>query len=184
MSRRTIVFLDSGDTLVNEATEQRNGEGIVIRAEMIDGAKEAVSELYEAGYTLALVADGRKISFENMFRQHNLAHCFAAWSISETVGAEKPARAMFQTAMDLLGLTSGDKPRIAMVGNNLRKDIAGANRFGIRSVLLRWSPRYDMTPHASDESPDYVIDMPGELPALIARLEAEVQSLPTLFTQR
>ena len=74
--------------------------------------------------------------------------------------------------MERLGLTEHDKERIVMVGNNLKRDVLGAKRFGIRSVLLSWSPRYDMVPSCEEETPDYVISRPEELLELANRLDA------------
>ena len=49
---------------------------------------------------------------------------------------------MFDTAKQAMKLTEEDKGRIVMIGNNLKKDVAGANQFGITSIWLDWSPRY------------------------------------------
>ena len=61
-----------------------------------------------------------------------------------------------------------------MIGNRIPRDVAGANAFGLRSALLRCSPRYrdEWTPDA--EQPDYVLDALEELPALLRRIEAEL----------
>lgn len=71
MSKKLIVFIDSGDTLVNEGTEYRNeGSPIVQSCELIDGAKEMLLTLKERGYTIELVADGYTQSFDNSYGQH------------------------------------------------------------------------------------------------------------------
>jgi len=80
---------------------------------------------------------------------------------------------MFQAAMDALGLTDADKGRIIMVGNNLKRDILGANRFGIHSVLIDWAPRRSMIPETDEEVPEYTIHTPAELLPLVDRLEKE-----------
>ena len=81
---------------------------------------------------------------------------------------------MFDTAMDKMGLSEADKPLIVMVGNNLKKDIAGANRYGITSIWLDWSPRYFHTVEEADWQPDYTVKTPQELYKLIHRLEEEL----------
>lgn len=171
MKKRIILFTDSGDTIVDEGTQQFDEHGIVVSAELIPGAKEAFLAIYQAGYRIALVADGFWDSFQNVFRQHGLLDCFEAWVVSERVGQEKPSEKMFSEAMTLMGLTNQDKCRIVMVGNNLKKDIAGANRFGIISVWLNWSPRYYHKAEESDWTPDYEIKEPKELPKLLEKLE-------------
>lgn len=175
--RRLILFTDIGDTIIDEGTEVRNEPGgVVLRAECIPGAREAMLSICERGYVIAMVADGLVESFHNTMTQHGLDHIFAAKAISEAVGAEKPDPRIFQSAMDQLGLTDSDKDRILMVGNRATRDVAGARAFGIRSALLRWSPRYRDEWDAAE--PDYVIDRPDQLPGLLERLEAELRLRP------
>ena len=174
-TRRAILFTDIGDTVIDEGTEVRTAPGgVVHRADCVPGAREALLALYARGFTVAMVADGLVQSFHNTMTQHGLDHVFAARAISEAVGAEKPDPRMFQSAMDQLGLTEADKARVVMLGNNLSRDIAGANAFGIRSALLRWSPRYRHVWESDLEKPDYVLDHPRELIALMERLEREL----------
>lgn len=58
-----------------------------------------------------------------------------------------------------------------MIGNNVKKDIAGANMFGITSILLDWSPRYNMIPESPEQVPDYIVHKPEELLSLIKELD-------------
>lgn len=171
--KELIVFIDSGDTLVDESTEVRDANGTVQHCELFDGAKEAVLKLFDAGYTIALVADGKKESFDNIYRQHELSHCFSVRAISEVVGVEKPSKKIFDDAMSRLFLTEEDYGRIVMIGNNIKKDIVGAKRLGITSVLMSQSPRYNMHPESREEIPDYVVSKPGELFQLIELLEVQ-----------
>jgi len=175
MTHRVILFTDIGDTIIDEGTEVRDvPHGVVKCAECIPGARETMLALYARGYTIAMVADGLVQSFHNTMTQHGLDHIFAAKAISEAVGAEKPDARMFQCAMDQLGLAEADKPRILMVGNRVNRDVLGANAFGIRSALLRWSPRYEYRWETEAETPDYVLESPAELPELLERIEREL----------
>ena len=174
MERKLIVFTDIGDTVIDEGSEVRETPcGVVQRARCVPGARETLLELYRRGYTLAMVADGLAQSFANTTGQNGLAHIFAARAISETGGAEKPDPRMFRAAMEQLKLRKRDKRRILMLGNNLSRDIAGGNAFGLRTALLRWSPRYRYDWTCEAERPDYVLDSPWELPMLLAHLETE-----------
>lgn len=169
--KKLIIFTDIGDTIIDEGTEIREiPEGVVLRADCIPGAKETMLRLYDESYTIAMVADGLVESFHNTMTQNGLEHIFAAKAISEPLGTHKPDARMFRHAMDALGLTDADKHRIIMVGNNLERDVAGANRFGITSVHLAWTPRYPKQPRSEDETPDYRIDNPCELYDLVTRL--------------
>jgi putative hydrolase of the HAD superfamily len=171
-----IIFIDSGDTLIDESTEIRNETGTVVHAELFENAGETLAKLYESGYTIALVADGLKASFDNVYSENGLSYCFAVRAISGEIGHEKPSEVMFYHAMKELGLGDSDKSRIVMVGNNLKRDIAGANRVGLTSILVSCSPRYDMRPTSEDETPDYVIADPGELFDLIEQLDLQVKN--------
>lgn len=170
MSKKLIIFTDCGDTIIDEATQVYDSRHIVQQADFIPGADEVLKQLHEEGFTIVAVADGEVESFGNIFRKNGLNDCFDQWVISETVGMQKPAAIMFETAMEKMGLTQADKSRIVMIGNNLKKDIAGANRFGLTSIWLDWSPRYFHTVEEPDWQPDYTVRTPAELPALLHRL--------------
>jgi unsaturated rhamnogalacturonyl hydrolase len=173
MKKNLIIFTDSGDTIIDEGTQVYDDRGIVMEADFIPGAGEMLAQLKEEGYRIALVADGEWESFQNVYRKNGLGYCFEEWIVSEVVGEQKPARSMFDTAMEKMGLTEADKPFIVMVGNNLKKDVAGANRFGLTSVWLDWSPRYFHSVEEPDWQPDYRVRTPEELKELIGALEAK-----------
>jgi unsaturated rhamnogalacturonyl hydrolase len=175
MERKLIIFTDSGDTVIDEGSQVFDGRGIVTGAEFIPGAGQVLKSLHDEGYRIALVADGQWESFQNVYRENGCGHCFEQWIVSEVVGHEKPHVSMFDTAMDKMGLSEADKPLIVMVGNNLKKDIAGANRYGITSIWLDWSPRYFHTVEEADWQPDYTVKTPQELYKLIHRLEEELE---------
>ena len=106
--------------------------------------------------------------------QHGLSDVFSAWIISEEVGEDKPGMRMFEAALHALGLSEADKSRIIMVGNNVKRDIRGANRFGIRSVLIDWSDRRPFDEEFPEDHADYRIHTPEELLPLMERLESEL----------
>ena len=169
-AKELIIFIDCGDTLVDESTEIRDEEGVVTTAELYPGVEQAIRTLHDEGYRIALVADGLEASFQNIIAMHHLEDCFEAMAISETVGAQKPSCAMFGSAMDQMGLTDKDAYRIVMIGNNLERDIVGANRMGFWSVLAAYSPRYRMTPECEEERPDYVAKVPSDIPGIVERI--------------
>ena len=168
--KKLIIFTDSGDTIIDEGTQVYDDRGIVLEADFIPGAGAVLKQLHDEGFTIALVADGEWDSFQNVYRKNGLGYCFDAWVVSEVVGLQKPAPIMFETAYEKLGLTEEDKKRIVMIGNNLKKDIAGANRQGLISVWLDWSPRYFHEVEEPDWQPDYTVKTPAELIDLIHML--------------
>ncbi len=174
-NKRLIIFTDSGDTIIDEATQVRDERGIVLRAKFIPGAGEVLRQLHEEGFTIALVADGEWESFQNVYRENGLGCCFDAWIVSEVVGRQKPEAIMFEKAYEALHLTEADRSRIVMIGNNLKKDVAGANRQGLISVWLDWSPRYFHQVEEPDWQPDYTVHTPEELLPLLHRLNDQLE---------
>lgn len=172
--KRLIIMTDIGDTVIDEGTEQYNDQGVVVHAACIPGAKETYLALHEKGYLILMVADGLVRSFHNTMEENGLDGIFSAWIISEAVGEDKPSPKMFQAAMDALGLTEADKKRIIMVGNNVVRDIRGANRFGIRAVLIDWSKRRPFDEELPEDHAAYRIHTPEELLPLAEALEKEL----------
>ena len=174
--KKLIIFTDIGDTVIDEGTEVRNQNGDVVSAVCIPGARETYLRLYEEGYTIVMVADGTTPSFHNTMAQHGMDHIFAAWIISDKIGEDKPSSKMFSAAMKALNLTEEDKKRVIMIGNNVKRDIRGANRFGIRSVLIDWSARRPYDEELPEDHFTYRIHSPEEFLPLVHRLEAELEA--------
>lgn len=172
--RVAAVLLDCGDTLVDEGTEQKTAEGVSLSASLIPGADALMRTLKARGYPLALVADGPSATFVNNLGPYGLYELFDAYAISAEVGAEKPAAAIYEHALEQLGIAPADYGRVVMVGNYLGRDIAGANRLGLISVWLDWAPRRPKTPTTPLEVPDYTIRQPLELLETLAVIEAAV----------
>jgi putative hydrolase of the HAD superfamily len=165
------LLFDLGDTLMIEETEVKDVEGTTQRADLIPGMEDALHTLKAKGYPLALVADSRPSTPPNVLRQHGLLDHFECLAISEVVGAIKPDARMFRTALDALGIGPADYGRVVMVGNNLERDIAGANRLGLISVFFHWNDRRRSSPLTAEEQPDHTVSSAEELVALIERLE-------------
>jgi len=168
------VLLDSGDTIIDEGTEVKDGNGIVLSAELIPSADTMMQGLFEGGYKLALVADGEVRSFENVLGHHGLYDLFKTRAISETIGVLKPEKQMFLTALDTLKIDAQDYANTVMVGNNLERDIKGANALGIESIWLDWAPRRSKTPADASEEPGYTIKLPKELLTVLEMIELEL----------
>jgi putative hydrolase of the HAD superfamily len=168
----SAVFLDCGDTIVDEGTEIKDqATDVVSSADLIPGARAMLDGLGKRGHRLALVADGPRATFVNVLGAHGLWDRFEAHVISGDLGVAKPHPRMFATAMTALGLLPNAAGRVVMVGNNLERDIKGANEAGIISVFMSWSDRRSHTPRDASETPDYTIARPDLLPDLLDDIE-------------
>ncbi|WP_141501393.1 HAD family hydrolase [Paenibacillus luteus] len=174
VEKKLIVFLDCGDTIIDEGTEIRDEEGTVIQGKVIPGADIMVKALAERGYRLAIVADGTAQSFKNLLTQNGLYDYFETLIYSEPVKASKPSPRMFKAAVGAMDLSEEDYSRIIMVGNNLSRDVRGANQLGMTSVFLSWTSRYPKSPADDLEIPDYTINTPLELIDLVEVLNREL----------
>ncbi len=167
---KKIIFIDCGDTLVDESTQVFDENEVVVDVEFVAGACEGLIYLYNSGHTIVLVADGKYQSFINIFNKIDFLDKFTGFVTSEKVGCLKPDKKMFQTAYDCLPKEMQDKRNIVMVGNNLRRDIKGANDFGITSIWMNWSPRYFHEFEEESWRPDYEVGSMNELVELLERL--------------
>lgn len=178
--KRLIVLLDCGDTIIDEGTEIRDDQDTVLSGDVLPGADAMVKDLVSAGYRVALVADGRYASFENLLSQHGLLDLFETAICSEQIRASKPSPRMFKAALGALDLSHEDVSRCVMVGNNLSRDIVGANRLGITSIHMAWTERYPRVPADAEHTPDHTITMPDQLLPLLDRLEARLATPESL----
>lgn len=166
------LFFDLGDTIMDEGTEVKDAELTTLHADLIPGLDDALRRCKQRVGRLALVADTRPGTATNVLTQHGLAGLFDYLAISEIVGVEKPDPRIFLVALDALGIAPADYGRVAMVGNNLERDIAGAKRLGLITIFLHWNERRRTTPLTADETPDYTVHDAEELAALVDRLAA------------
>ncbi len=73
---------------------------------------------------------------------------------SEEAGEDKPGKKMFTIALKKIGLNSDE---VVLVGDNPKRDISGAKRAGIKSVLFNTQGKTFPIDHQYEESPDFII---------------------------
>jgi len=171
MKRHVIALLfDLGDTIMIEESEIKDAEGTTLQADLIPGMAEALHQFHDQGYSLALVADSRPNTPPNVLRQHGLLAVFDYLAISEVVGRSKPNPEIFRVALDALRVPESDYGQVVMVGNNLERDVAGANQLGLISVFFHWNDRRRSQPETDAEQPQFTVSSPSQLSTLIERL--------------
>jgi putative hydrolase of the HAD superfamily len=164
------LLFDLGDVIMQEATEVKDNELNTLHAELVEGMADVLRMLKARGYKFGLVADTRPKTAWNVLHQHHLYDLFDTLAISEQVGCEKPDPRIFRAALDALNIAPRDYARVAMIGNNLARDIRGANDLGLISIYFHWNERYAK---ANDGSkPKYIVQSSKELLDLITSLEA------------
>jgi FMN phosphatase YigB (HAD superfamily) len=164
------VLFDLGDVIMQEETEVKDEQRNTLGAELVPGMDEALHTLKSRGYKFGLVADTHFKTAWNVLHQHGLYELFETRAISEQVGCEKPAPLIFRVALGALKIAPQDYPRVVMVGNNLVRDVRGANRLGLISVWFHWNDRYLPDPDIVD-TPRSEVHTTPDLVELIDRIE-------------
>ena len=168
MGLRAVLF-DLGDVIMREETEEKVDD-VTQRADLHPGMADLVRRLHASGMPVGMVADTRDGTYRNVLGQHGLCESFDVFAISDHVGVEKPDRRIFVHALEGLGIAEVDWPEVAMVGNNLARDIRGANAVGLISIWLVWNERYPSAPADELEEPRYQVSTADDLWELVAAL--------------
>lgn len=167
---RAVLF-DLGDVIMREETEEKI-DGVTQRADIYPGMADLLRGLRARGVPLGLVADTRDGTFRNVLGMHGLFDLFDAFAISDHLGVEKPDRRMFEHALRELDIPEDAWGEVAMVGNNLARDIRGANALGLISIWMVWNQRYPLTCADDLETPNYQVSTAKDLETLLAALAA------------
>ncbi len=127
-----------------------------------DGVADTLRVLRARGLHVGMVSNIDDDQLDHLIEVAGLRAHFDSLLSSESAGACKPERAIFAEALRRAGCA----PEQALfVGDTLAQDIAGANRMGMRSVLI-WH-RDDRDPPADDVVPHHVIRKIPELLDLV-----------------
>lgn len=144
--------------------EALDGPFLAYPPQLLPGATEALEALSGRGVALAIISNTGLTSadgYRRFLEAHRLLRLFRVLSISTERGMAKPAAAMFRVTLVELGTP----PRAALhAGDDLRADVAGAHRAGLRTA---WISGVD--PSEPQVRPDFTISNIGELPAVVDR---------------
>ncbi len=170
---RALLF-DLGDTIMIEETEEKDAvSGITKRADVFDGMVELLQYWVAQGVPIGLVADSYVGTCHNVLSQHGVLELFVSLAISEAVGVCKPDPLIFQKALTDLNIADDERGRVVMIGNNLSRDILGANQLGLVSVWIHWNERYPTVAATDMETPCFEVRNSHELQTLLHRLNNE-----------
>jgi HAD superfamily hydrolase (TIGR01509 family) len=92
-----------------------------------------VLERLRGRLALGIVTNGAERLQRAKLERTRIDGCFDVVVVSEAVGVGKPSPEPFEVARNRLGL---DRDQVAMVGNDISRDIAGARAAGIRPIWV------------------------------------------------
>ncbi|MDE1821597.1 MAG: HAD family hydrolase [Euryarchaeota archaeon] len=160
------VIFDVGDTLLDE------GKGWFSDDPLLPGVRRTLGEI-QPQYRMAILSNTREATRSDIAQELSrlgIAQHFQAIVTSTDIGWRKPHPLAFEAVLSALGLPPG---RTVMVGNELDNDVAGAKAMGMRTVHLRWSPRYRQEPTAEEERATVTIEEFNDLPVALERVRGE-----------
>lgn len=165
MTLKAVLF-DLGDVIMREETEEKV-DNVTQRADLYPGMADLLRALHTKGVPLGLVADTREGTYRNVLGMHGLFDLFDVFAISDELGVEKPDRRMFVHALERIGIPESGWSEVAMVGNNLARDIRGAKALGLITIWIVWNQRYPIVCADSEETPDYQVSTAENLGRLL-----------------
>ncbi len=143
------------------------GMEVAVPPDAVEGGADALDQLREAGFKLAIVSDSivsPGASLRRLLARHDLLRRFDATVFSDEVGRSKPHRAMFDAAADALGVAVTE---LVHVGDREANDVAGPHAVGARAILFTGA--VDRGAHGSKAHA--VAGALRDVPGIVARLQ-------------
>ncbi len=128
------------------------------RMHFFPGARETLLELRARGHKLALLTNGGAVFQREKIERFALAPLFDAVFVEGELGFGKPDPRVFARALRAL---DAEPHEALMTGNDLRSDVFGAKRAGVRAVWIDHA-REGVPAHAPAQ-PDHVLSAIAEL---------------------
>jgi len=114
---------------------------------------------------IGIVSDGIQEKQWEKLNYLGLQHFFETVIINENETNQKPGTYGFQKALNELGIENSAE--VIYVGNSINRDVVGANRMGLVSVLFDPNNKIDLDKLAGEEKPDYVIKRINEITKIV-----------------
>lgn len=164
--RKTLEALGISDlTLADELNNMLSTRRLSYMT-LCDGAVETLAALrarHHVGIITNGAVDDHPDSQYSVAKKLGLLPQVDSFVVSDEVGFRKPSKEIFQYALNKAAVSAHEA---VFVGDSLSKDIAGANRIGMVSILI--TPMADPPmPASEDERPDHVIRDLGEVVELV-----------------
>jgi 2-haloacid dehalogenase len=123
---------------------------------------DTLVKLEESGRQIAILSNGSPVMLEAVVKSSGLEDLVQIILSVEMVGIFKPDPAVYQLAVDQLGITAAE---IVFMSSNAW-DAVGAMAFGLR---VAWVNRFDQRPERLPFQPDIEIKTLDQLPGLLTR---------------
>lgn len=112
-----------------------------------DNVQKVISDLYQKGYKIGLVSNGKTPFQEHNFYALGLTQYFSTIVVSEAIGLRKPDEKIFAYTCNQLNCPPSD---CIFIGDNPKADIEGAKNVGMKTIFFH--PHQILKPPITDES--------------------------------
>ncbi len=159
--RRSLQLCGCNSRAIVEATVQFFEQTVQQGYRLFTDVPACIDMLQRSGVPLALITNGPSELQRSKLDALDIAHWFEVVVISGEVGTAKPDAAVFDTAMQRMGIVPDN---VWHIGDSLEADIAGARAAGLSSV---WLNRTGKSRNRDEPEPHFEIETLGQLPAIL-----------------
>lgn len=134
-SRKRLIALGVNDAQAIELARKVSfhmGEAYKPQSVIPDEVRQALTELKQAGYLMAVLSNRDK-PFQDVLDSHGISEFFSFALAGGEVASYKPNPGLFEHALKRAGLVPTEA---VYVGDNYFADVVGARRAGLKPVLF------------------------------------------------
>jgi len=163
MARREVVEITLSRLGINDvgaAGKFSDAYGVEIEKNMMlfPGAVDTLKYLRRNNVLLALVTNGASDVQRRKINRFQLEPLFDFIVIEGEFGVGKPDRSIFQHVLTQMAIDNRD---VWMIGDDLARDVAGAQQLGIHSIWVDWDNKG--LPASTQVQPDRIVASIAEL---------------------
>ena len=155
MDNIKYLLFDWGDTLMADDPNNEKAMYLWEEIQVMQGVTDLIPYLHSK-YICTVgsnAGESNAIMMKKAFERVNLDSYFDYYFTSKELGARKPDAAFFENILQKLGANTENT---VMIGNDYLKDISGAKKAGLKTILITKLNQY--FPEA-----DYIVKSFGEL---------------------
>lgn len=108
-------------------------EASIKKLRLFDGTNELLATIRRTGGKLYLLSNAQACFTRGELEKLDLADKFDGIMLSSEIGFKKPSKKFFDIAFEKFGLSPKE---CVYIGNDLRDDVEGARRAGMRSIYI------------------------------------------------
>ncbi len=148
-----------------ESFSKRYLENLIFKSENYDGVKEMLEGL-QSNYRMSIITNGLKEVQRPRLDKLGMTHYFDSIIVSDEIGFAKPDERYFEIAFNSID-NPPPKENTLVIGDNLKSDILGGIRYGLKTCWLNSEGEVNET----GIEPDFEIQDILKLPDLIKSLK-------------